>query len=211
MAEKPILFSRPMVRAILDGRKTQTRRVVTPQPTSAEVAPHCENGWWMWRKWMKDQAGAPSIRLGDRLCPYGVPGDRLWVRETHAPRADCWGSWAKSVERKRNLMGDRELCYRATTDHRDWVEKWRPAIHMPRWACRIVLEVTDVRVQRLQEIDRTDAAAEGMCHAAERGEPFIQNHRFPEENFAFLWDVINGRGAWAANPWVWAVTFRRVS
>lgn len=192
MRERPILFSGAMVRAILGGRKSQTRRAVKPQPAGAWAAP------------------------GRSSCPYGQPGERLWVRETHAPRADCWGRWAESVAYERSVFGPGELCYAA--DGGDpFIEKWRPSIHMPRWACRLVLEVAGVRVERLQAISEGDAEAEGAerdtepCDHARRSCAEVgclgPTHR---AGFADLWASINGQASWDANPWVWVVDFRRV-
>ena len=185
MGERPILFSAPMVRAILDGRKTQTRRVV--KLLGADCIE--ERAWethflqspWPW-----------SPQADEWLaCPYGAPGDRLWVRETWAPH-----------DTKKLAF------YRA--DHPEWttgdggdVDRWRPSIHMPRWASRITLEVTGVRVERLNNISDADARAEG-CPFDEppAGKPWAW--------FRKLWMDINGADSWAANPWVWVVSFKRV-
>lgn len=152
--ERPILFSGPMVKAILAGKKTQTRRLVKA-PRGSE----------------------PSHAGVDFGCPYGQLFDRLWVRE----------SWqCNHADQDRSKVN-----YRA--DGRDRL-LWTPSIHMPRWASRITLEVTDVRVQRLQDISEEDAKAEGA-----EG----------REAFASLWDAINGnRASWASNPWTWAIGFR---
>lgn len=184
--EKPILFSGPMVRALLDGRKTQTRRIVRGIPADAVnvrlVGDDLKFG---------DYAGpeAQPGRYGRIPCPYGDPGDRLWVRET----------WARDVE-----GCDQGLSYRA--DHIDPLGdgpanpmRWRPSIYMPRWASRITLGVTDVRAQRLQAISECDILAEGVEQ---------QDHEVLRDTWARLWDSINDkRAAWASNPWVWAVTF----
>jgi hypothetical protein len=176
--ERPILFSGPMVRAILDGQKTQTRRIVKPQPSIEGQEPHL-------------------VR-----CPYGVPGDRLWVRET-------WGEGGMTKP------GD-PASYAADWPDAGAIRKWRPSIHMPRWASRIDLEVTAVRVERLQAITEEDARAEGAAHRIARGgdlsgalegETPIQH----VAHFRDLWDSINGeRTPWASNPWVWVVSFKRV-
>ena len=179
MNEKPILFNGEMVRAILGGRKTQTRRVV------------------------KDQGRVPTVLQsdGNRLlpkhvpdwftdyCPYGGHGDRLWVRETHW-RAEGEGTGGKV----------RFLQYKATSpDDPPLGDRWRPSIHMPRWASRITLEVTGVRVERVQDISNEDVHAEGF---APWGDKYL--------SFADLWDSINAnRGyGWDANPWVWVVEFK---
>jgi len=172
MAEHPILFSGPMVRAILEGRKTQTRRGIrNPGRLDGLMLPGEAAQW----------------------CPYGHPGDLLWVRETFAKRyADAERDPADGI------------VYRV--DGGCVIEpRWTPAIHMPRWASRITLRITDVQVQRLQEITESDAAAEGCCTTWDD---------YPKQNreaFAELWDKINGKRApWASNPWIWAISFERV-
>lgn len=183
MKERPILFSASMVNAILDGRKTQTRRIMKPQPTT--------NPFW-------GCAGSKGFGFFDDLKPikgpYGKPGDRLWVRETFG-----------IVD---SLEGARSFVYRAE----GWKDpsglfKWRPSIHMPRLASRIQLEITSVRVERLKAISEVDAVAEGApcgsCCAPQEG-----SHK---AGFAQLWESINGSGSWNANPWVWVIEFKRVS
>ena len=195
MKERPILFSAPMVRAILEGRKTQTRRVVKPQPFSGWYPSQCTNGWGF----CHPQGEAPAKLF---QCPYGVPGDRLWVRESFQPLLADGVKWPDAdyetgegyainyvatggVKEFYDCRNDEAFCSRVT-----------PSIFMPRWASRITLEITEVRVERLQEISREDALAEGC------------GFRFPP---SVLWDSINGKTyPWAANPWVWAVSFRRL-
>lgn len=188
--ESPILFSAPMVRAILEGRKTVTRRVCKPQP-SANAHTTCASGnpmgaWW--------ETGKNIIR-----CPYGKPGDRLWVRETHAD------------------IGCR-LTYRADTDDgaHCQVKKWTPAIHMFRRDSRILLEITDVRVERLQDISEDQTLAEGIysdpavngMYTAD-GDNYTSAADGPVRAFADLWKSTGGD--WDANPWVWVVEFKRVT
>lgn len=183
VSEKPILFSGAMVRAILDGRKTQTRRVVKPQPSRDLFHLECLPGG----EWRDEE-----VSLG--LCPYGQPGDRLWVRET----------WGMTVDAGVH-PADSELVYRATDP--DWSTtegwKWRPSIFMRRFACRLFLEVTAVRVERLQDISPQDAWAEAIPHDDwETGGAVTE--------FARLWDSINAKRGygWESNPWVWVVEFR---
>jgi hypothetical protein len=185
--ERPILFSGPMVRAILDGSKTQTRRVV--KDAQLEGIGRCH--------WSK--TGWAHLRLSGGCscqpvpCPYGYPGDRLWVRETWAPEREGTG-----------CPDDTGTLYRATDpgwDDEDTGLRWRPSIFMPRAASRILLEVTDVCVQRLQDITEDDAREEGY--------PPKYNH-CPGEWFFDTWSSIHGEGSWDANPWVWALTFRRL-
>lgn len=230
MKERPILFSGPMVRAILDGRKTQTRRILKPVRERFSVYLGTtfdgETGFFF-----RDRA---SMEYVSASCPYGTVGDRLWVRETVRAGED-------------DKTFDRVLLYPAddasifVTDEHDlssdnfgrwWVlhaynsddpditgGKNVPSIHMPRWASRLLLEITDVRVQRLQQISEDDARAEGAPSAfashnaiqALGGALCGSQHRY---GFADLWDQINAERAGAdytSNPWVWAVTFKVVS
>ncbi|MBD9415876.1 hypothetical protein IB234_15040 [Pseudomonas sp. PDM16] len=197
MTERPILFSGPMVRAIIEGRKTVTRRVAKPvkHPDLGNIyAP-----------------GALVLEhepqhVIDRACPYGQPGDRLWVRETFA------------------VYGDEKFAaihYRADRPH-DVGRKgvgYKPSIHMPRWVCRILLEITAVRVERLQDISEDQAEAEGTqgcvpyCQSPydSDGAPACDCMNLTyKESFQALWSSINGANSWAANPWVWVVEFKRV-
>ena len=181
--ERPILFSGPMVRAILEGRKTQTRRVVKfdPCPSSYAMVSHY------------DGLGNVVLTDGSYLrCPYGQPGDRLWVRETWAHRRWMLG----------DASPDPTTVYRADSDDLRGCDRWRPSIHMPRWASRITLEVVSVRVERLQDISEEDAMAEGVALA--------ENYRGRLAHFAGLWEQINDLGSWNANPWVWVVEFRKL-
>jgi hypothetical protein len=188
MRERPILFSAPMVRAILDGTKTQTRRVVKPAPMM--VTDHKTAVW---------EGPADSLlKLLDgagRHCPYGQPGDRLWVREAFAfCLADKFGPTPDSV------------IYRADEGNADWPHGWKPSIHMPRCASRITLEVTAVRVERLNDISEKDAWAEGC----EGFDDDVTGGKSGYLEFAELWESINGPGSWDANPWVWVVEFRKL-
>lgn len=196
MMERPILFSGPMVRAILEGRKSVTRRAMKPQPVLNE------RGFWNWKAhgWQGD-CGPMRSALED--CPYGAPGDRLWVREAWQADPPDDGTWAYTQwagcatstidEIPRRFRAPKHCLYRASWD--GFELRWRPSIHMPRWASRLLLEVTEVRVQRLQDISEEDARAEGVESRAA---------------FCGLWDTLNGAGEWRANPWVWAMSFRRV-
>ena len=178
--ERPILFSGPMVRAILGGRKTQTRRIVKLKCHDGfEVGPNYEGEHW-------------PVRGGDRMpCPYGKPGDRLWVRET----------WLCAT----GEPGPTLCHYQADGDRPEFNGLWKPSIHMFRWASRITLEITGVRVERLQDITEADAMAEGVeCCSG-----WIGHAGEPRRIFCDLWKSINGAESWAANPWVWVVEFRR--
>ena len=211
--ERPILFSGPMVRAILEGRKTVTRRVMKHQPhedasvtvekyNAAVVDRHGEEqpGPEVFGAWWSD---------GERgcVCPYGQPGDRLWVRENfgeiydycdHPEMPGCPSEFWH-IEWKYRADGELEM------GSQDGVfTGWKPSIHMPRIASRILLEVTDVRVERLQDISDADALAEGCSHKDMRHGDRLASV------FARLWESINGAGSWGANPWVWVVEFRRI-
>lgn len=211
--ERPILMSAPMVRAILAGTKTQTRRVVKPQPVQ-------QSGWVGGAYW--EQKAATLARPAERwsvrdmlpLCPYGVPGDRLWVREAtlKVEHAGWVGPIFVESDAGRHALawgyGD--------GDDPDRIEPYdlrvRPSIHMPRRYARLLLDVTGVRVERLQDISEADAIAEGvwtscaeMKAAEKRG---VQLNHIGA--YASLWEQINGPGSWEANPWVWVVSFRRV-
>ena len=210
--QRPIIFSAPMVRAILKGRKTQTRRVVKPLP-SWQVHSVCAPAlaaqpWDVWFHFPETE------RVGHmRTCPYGVPGDRLWVRETFCGAYSDDGG--NSFE-CRDLNGMQEVVFRADGVYPFPVRRWRPAIFMPRWASRITLEITDVRVQRVQEIGLEDCLAEGIdVPGRERMLKIGPINRACDEahsqaHFWQLWDSINAKRGfgWDTNPWVWAITFR---
>lgn len=173
MIERPIIFSGPMVRGIIEGRKTQTRRVIRGSSGAADIYAGERDGLWVVQRF--GDAAQAVIR-----CPYGCPGDRLWVRETVG------------------LTGT-GLVYRA--DNEVHINHWIPAIHMPRTASRITLEILSISVGRVQDISYEEAWREGV---------------FPESGdavaaFADLWDRINGKRGygWDANPWVWVVEFCR--
>jgi len=216
MADKPILFSGPMVRALLDGRKTQTRRVITtniPERAKKAYPMHRKSHDWNWYS-------SENSMIGARLEKQPIPGDRFWVRESWSgnhvfrntkpsERLDFIGN---GVPHSRD-----EVFYWADGCplDGDW-EKPRPSIHMPRWASRIMLIVTDVRVQRLQEISETDVDAEGFGgdfpHDAfpEIFSPETSGDMFMHECFEVIWDNINGKTEgkrWTDNPWVVAYTF----
>lgn len=229
MTEHDILFQADMVRAILrsDDPKIQTRRLITARNSLVDGAGMSQKRWDAMgfdftRAWIDagpSPAGnpgpylkVPSMREGretvHRICPRVQPGDLLRVRETHAPRADCLGAWQRSMTDGINHMGEGEICYYATTTPRDWVERWRPSIHMPRWASRITLEVTGVRPERLQELGVEDAEEEG-CKAPEALVMQLGCRASPSL-FRALWERINGPASWTANPFVWPYRFKRV-
>lgn len=187
MNERPIIFSGAMVRAILDGTKTQTRRIVK------------DDAWHNFGDCDTDGRMVDAWAVDPTLCPYGKAGDRLWVRETHAPGADHWGAWARRMDCD-GSGPDPQIFYAADGGERPFIERWRPSIHMPRFASRITLEITEVRAQRLHDITEADVVAEGVSTPG----PFAVHH------FMDLWTSINGRESWPANPWVWVLSFKRV-
>lgn len=224
MRERPILFSAPMVRAILAGTKTQTRRVVK-EPISG---------------WLNNANGSHKVLDGQVFnysfdeplgtCPYGQPGDHLWVRETwssdfagHYPHDRIW--YAADDDRQHDIEVRNGVRGIYSPESQQFVPfRWRPSIHMPRSACRLALEITGVRVERLHKISEADAVAEGIPEESEPceqcgdcgwlcigGEP--QQCDAPGcgdgaiDGYRALWEQINGAGSWQANPWVWVVEF----
>lgn len=222
--QRPILFSAPMVRAILAGTKTQTRRVVKPQPVEL---PDFNRGRMSYNaRGNVYRAWNPAVM--DPSCPYGQTGDRLWVRETFM---DLLGT---GVEHRPDPRGPLQR-YAYAADHqpgsfgdearKSYGLKWKPSIHMPRRASRITLEITGVRVERLQDISDTDAIAEGIVEcsipADDEGPQRIGYMVGPDDGksglsvspikpYRNLWESINGASSWEVNPWVWVVEFKRV-
>jgi len=226
MKERPIIFSAPMVRAILSGAKTQTRRVMKVRCHSI-----CEGDDGKLWPWSEDAELAEDFW---HPCPFGKPGDRLWVRETC--RAEAIGDEGLCGVR---YVADGQFMPIANTREASdrWVQLYWyrgmegatvPPIHMPRWASRITLEITDVRVERLQDISEADAVAEGVrrgdgkWHALGDGEAVFLDefgwfaperytrHNAPRHAFREAWEIINGPESWAANPWVWVIEFKRL-
>lgn len=187
MKERPIIFGAEMVRAILDGRKTQTRRVIKPQPYYVDFEPRYEkNTWAFWSDEVLKYRNGLIVR-----CPYGVPGDRLWVKEAWADPYDV-----------------RIPVYRADMATAYEGLRWRPSIFMPRWASRIILEITGVRAERVQAISEDDAIAEGVL-----GDEGPYDQGLPSMCFRTLWDSINAKRGfgWDVKPWwVWVIGFKRL-
>lgn len=209
MKERPILFSGAMVRAVLDGSKTQTRRVMKPQLVYGTVA-GLFNSWYLPR----GEGGGTLYPNGKEkilgTCPYGQPGDRLWLRE--AWRAELTWDTTKPSE----IPDEAALWYEADDQQRNngrgtkFKGKLRPSMFMPRWASRITLEIASVRVERLQSISEADALAEGVnVHPDHHGKPPTSIYS-PVQAYRDLWEQINGAGSWDVNPWVWAVEFKRL-
>lgn len=211
--ERPILFSGAMVRALLAGTKTQTRRVLPTMVTLGRTeypGKRAKDGYSR-VNWLDTPEG---IEAAVRECKYGQPGDRLWVRESWAP-GDLMVFNAEKDDPE-------TILYRADRAALHWDGKamrtpmdtyafnwdsvrWKPSIHMPRWASRITLEVTDVRVERLNDCSRGDAMAEGCPF------PNMADGPDPRQWYAELWEQINGPGSWQANPWVWVLSFRQAA
>lgn len=231
MKARPILFSGPMVRALLEGRKTQTRRVVKARRRDGSVYPA-----------MHELVGEPEIVV---CCPYGRPGDLLWVRETlrifdnrNRPASVEYSAYCgkagfvEPIDKARawgEAVLEKRMNRRARAEYQDGRRNSNiqqvSAIHMPRWASRLTLRITDVRVQRLRDICRDDAIAEGTdfhkcptrqtqtsidAQAAARSIGMCAHYTAEIDyvgGYQWLWESINGPGSWSANPWVWALTF----
>ncbi|HCB1570422.1 hypothetical protein [Klebsiella quasipneumoniae] len=213
MTERGMIFNGEMVRALLSGRKTQTRRPIKWKQTRfTEIGEREDGSKW---PWSEDAEHACDFW---HPCPFGAVGDRIWVRET----------WARyNID-----QNSHDIAYRATTPE-DWPEegRWRPSIHMPRWASRILLEITGVRVERLNAISEEDAQREGVHtevwdqtvvarNYAARDEFFqfwsedmphyVEMNQLYRSSFRSLWESIYGAENWQANPWVWVIEFKRV-
>lgn len=219
--ERPILFNDQMVRAILEGRKTATRRIAKPvkHPDLGNI--YAPGALVLERE---------PQHVIDRACPYGQPGDRLWVREAWQrplisdEEQAANQSWWKDMTKFQNPG---HCAYRASGDDNEYVDpdgyfhcKWKPSIHMPRWASRILLEITDIRVERLQDISEEQALAEGIDRRRLAdmqdiydivGYPNMTERPTAVSAFMALWASINGIESWDANPWVWVVEFKRVT
>lgn len=222
--DKPIIFSAPMVVALMESRKTQTRRklkVDVPEPPDADNIVHLNRSLkpapyldaycsqphtsanprgmgenWLW--WTRDDRACTQFKVGYK------PGDLLWVRETWQVRGLAHG---RPIAETR-IAAKSAFHYRAT-DNGAWKAYWGPwrtPLHMPRWASRLTLLVTDVRVQRLQNISKEDVLAEGITERG--GVPLTGVVTGWHEPFAALWDKLHGDGAWDANPWLVALTFK---
>ncbi|EIW1121559.1 hypothetical protein NH672_18930 [Klebsiella pneumoniae] len=244
MKERGMIFNSEMVRAILEGRKTQTRRIMKVQPESNQLGlllitdstKHSDIGKY---HWAESNATGNHVRSKLFSSPFGAVGERIWVRETWATLGNedgCYVDWEDNL-----CKGDERSAariYRASCEQRPgdyglwsipddayWKPHtkehkfegaWRPSIHMPRWASRILLEITDVRVERLNAISEEDARAEGIIDGGclNCGEPEPCGCANPEPDatdaFAYLWQSIYGQDNWNANPWVWVIEFKRV-
>ncbi|HFR4612953.1 TPA: hypothetical protein ACHVT9_002461 [Klebsiella pneumoniae] len=241
MKERGMIFNGEMVRAILDGRKTQTRRIMKPQPGPCPRGGH----WWPSNVFktmlhveeeMQNGKGGWGGLVGD-ACPFGAVGDRIWVRET-------WGVVSHELDEDGRIQpwtpdrpatvihempfgngyysghaiyaADGDFTWGDDDGYEDGRSCWKPSIHMPRAASRILLEITDVRVERLNAISEEDARAEGIIDGGclNCGEPEPCGCANPEPDatdaFAYLWQSIYWKENWNANPWVWVIEFKRV-
>jgi hypothetical protein len=226
-----------MVRVILSGAKTQTRRIVKPQPSigpqvTTRPEPR-EGGMWVFMAY----CDRPSYQFatGDVRCPYGVVGDELWVRESwfsHSHGGACTDTVYYRATPETCGFASLGLRYeqRETGFLGPWPGPWRPSIHMPRWASRITLRITEVRIERLQEISETDAIAEGVeriddprgtgwksyeiiHEGRHKGKPHphaIAPNLSPVTSYRELWEAINGKGSWDRNEFVWVISFERI-
>jgi hypothetical protein len=207
MKERPILFSAPMARAILAGSKTQTRRVVQ-YVNYWHIDRHISDWHLSMPPILADgvatfelQSDVDDTRNVAVRCPYGQPGDLLWVRETWAVRKLQAGYWVEYKADSKNARAPEEVDAFALFT----VGTWRPSIFMPRWASRLTLRITEVRVERVQDISETDAMDEGVDYRRDFGESY-------RDAFAALWDDINAKRGygWDVNPWVWVISFEVV-
>jgi hypothetical protein len=227
MKERQILFSAPMVRALLEGRKSQTRRIVKHQGIVDHPAIPGGKIIQLGGKqaWLNSQSDHPQHI--SKFCPYGQPGDRLWVRETWTKTTNVneYPGWP---DRPCTLVDDDPnyvVVYRADGEW-EWLDNdgfltdethWKSSMFMPRWASRILLEITDIRVERLIDISEEDAIAEG-CNQNHNGYFWAGPHKegglkqLTTARVAYrdVWESINGAGSWGANPFVWVISFKRV-
>lgn len=225
MKERPILFNTEMVKAILEGRKTQTRRVLSNQPDK-----NCDEAFLgldgIWRFSKPTLSKRISYSDDDIKCPFGMVGDRLWVREAFMPDpsadSDHWNdedslhtyySWdgcgSKVSELPKALKTNKHVFYKAEANHPE-LSLWTPNYRMPRWASRILLEITGVRVERLQGISKEDAKAEGFDFSAHPSAIEMGYAIGAKTNFRHTWEQIYGANAWNKTPWVWVVEFKTI-
>lgn len=222
--ERPIIFSAPMVRAMLAGEKTQTRRAMKRQPDfDQQLHTVVGSSGFVYVMDNAPMLTYPEVRRVRWDCPYGQPGDRLWVRETFM---DLQGT---GVEYRPDPRGPlHRYAYQADTPpgsrgdeaRKEYGLKWKPSIHMPRHASRITLEITAVRVERLNDISESDCWAEGieevMYDFDDAAQIDMANRlgcciEDVKPLYALLWERINGKGSWDANPWVWVLDFKHVA
>jgi len=211
MTDRPILFNGPMVRALLNGSKTQTRRVVKARP-DRNMGKRCM---------LQPHELAGEVNQGEYSnCPYGQPSDRLWVRENFQPflNDECDGdmrlaNWTTGENYHCSFPASHGI-HEFMDEEDNLKSSVKPSIHMPRWASRIMLEITGVRVERLQEISEADAIAEGITKGPDHYAPPVPKKvkafydGSAKRGYHSLWESINGIGSWDLNPWVWVVEFK---
>ncbi|WP_454709271.1 hypothetical protein [Citrobacter freundii] len=200
MTERGMIFNSEMVRAILDGRKTQTRRIIKLSHERGMLNPVI--------KGRNGEITSVSCRLAPLLCPFGQPEDRIWVRETWAEA----GASAPDLKLYRANYPDHVPSHYENVPPVDEI-RWKPSIHMPRWASRILLGITDVRVERLNAISQADAIAEGALPSHPSIDCVSQEYGFPDFSrswFGQTWQHIYGEESWQANPWVWVIEFKQI-
>ncbi|KPW31397.1 hypothetical protein [Pseudomonas coronafaciens] len=195
--ERPILFSAPMVRAILSGQKTVTRREVKKPAALDCLAAGFEPAFL-------------ALPGNADLCPYGKVGDRLWVREAWQTDAQVNAVAPRELSHGEPIQYPADGASRQTGCSMITPGETRPSIHMPRWVSRMLLEITDIRVERLQDISKEQALAEGIMSCEQDIDPDANGYE-ALELFGGLWTMINGDGSWQSNPWVWVVEFERVT
>lgn len=223
MKERPILEDTDMVKAILEGRKTQTRRVLSNQPDkNCDEAFLGLDGIWCFSK--PTLSKRISYSGDDIKCPFGQVGDRLWVREAFMPDpsadSDHWNdedslhtyySWdgcgSKVSELPKALKTNKHVFYKASTNQPE-LSLWTPNYRMPRWASRILLEITGIRVERLQSISKEDAKAEGCDYSTHPTAVEMGFAIGAQTNFRHAWEKIHGDSAWDKNPWIWVIDFK---
>lgn len=224
MRERPILFNADMVRAVLDGRKTQTRRIIQSPAKNMQASGHkvfeyreAGDKWYGEHVFsMRNQSGTWCDYTKEQFlakCPFGAVGDRLWVRESFYEHGHWQGGGYDPEDSY--FVSDKQVLYpadgiqRPSERKREDFCRSRPSIHMPRWASRITLEITGVRVERLNSMTEKDALAEG-CLGGHDSIPGYQYSATPHEHFHHVWQSIYGPDSWQANPWVWVIEFKRV-
>lgn len=216
MKARPILFSTPMVQAILEGKKTQTRRIVKPHPKQELDF----FGWELHPKKLRVAFGTGNKVDSFHNFPFGQVGDVLWVKET-----SCFVQLEHAHILLEGAKDKNQMMYKASV-HEDWMKfakeqfnyKWTPSIFMPKNACRIWLEITDIRIERLNDISDENAKKEGIILSEHSTENIDLWHRYddgsytflPQTSFRTLWESINGKGSWNENPYVWVIEFERI-
>lgn len=228
MKERGMIFNADMVRAVLNGSKTQTRRIMKVQPSTDFSPMNMELETDFTARWYtpgvvdkdgylqpaKKQVFGVASEDEGYTCPFSAVGDRLWVRETFSvvPRT----AYAASEGVQQVICPDdshEAAIFRAGWEHSTGGIRWRPSIHMPRWASRIALEITGARIERLRDISEEDATTEGVPPAPEFPETYLTpkgDYATAKVAFQRLWESIYGVDSWQANPWVWVIEFKRV-